>query len=262
MYKKSLNIKGIIFDIDGVLEFQGKIYDGAIETINSLRDKGIVLRFLTNSTLKSRNSCADKLKKRGFRIFEEEIITASYATALYLKKLNPKSCWVMLEREGLNEFRDFAQDMEKPEYIVVGDNRSNFDFNHLNKALRLLLKGAKLIAMTPGLVDASMGQLELDVGSWAQMLERASGVKAVYVGKPNPYVFELALKSMNLDRSEVVMVGDQISTDIKGANNVGMRSILLKTGEFDERDLNSNIKPDFIFDSIRDILKFLIPKII
>ncbi|MCK4637333.1 MAG: HAD-IIA family hydrolase [Methanomicrobia archaeon] len=262
MYKKSLNIKGIIFDIDGVLEFQGKIYDGAIETINSLRDKGIVLRFLTNSTLKSRKSCADKLKKRGFRIFEEEIITASYATALYLKKLNPKSCWVMLEREGLNEFRDFTQNMEKPEYVVVGDNRSNFDFNHLNKALRLLLKGVKLIAMTPGLVDASMGQLELDVGSWAQMLERASGVKAVYVGKPNPYVFELALKSMNLDRSEVVMVGDQISTDIKGANNVGMRSILLKTGEFDERDLNSNIKPDFIFDSIRDILKFLIPKII
>ncbi|MCK4247946.1 MAG: HAD hydrolase-like protein, partial [Methanomicrobia archaeon] len=62
--------------------------------------------------------------------------------------------------------------------------------------------------------------------------------------------------------SEVVMVGDQISTDIRGANNVGIRSILLKTGEFDERDLNSNIKPDFIFDSIRDILKFLIPKII
>jgi len=257
MDKKNLSIKGIIFDIDGVLEFQGKIYDGAIETINSLRDKGIVLRFLTNSTLKSRKSCADKLKKRGFRIFEEEIITASYATALYLKKLNPKSYWVMLEREGLNEFRDFTHDMENPEYIVVGDNRSNFDFNHLNKALRLLLKGAKLIAMSSGLVDASMGEIELDVGSWAHMLERASGVKGVYIGKPNPYVFELALKSMNLDKNEVVMVGDQISTDIKGAKNIGIKSILLKTGEFDERDLNSDIKPDFIFDSIRDIPKIL-----
>lgn len=257
MNKKNLSIKGIIFDIYGVLEFQGKIYDGAIETINSLRDKGIVLRFLTNSTLKSRKSCADKLKKRGFRIFEEEIITASYATALYLKKLNPKSCWVMLEREGLNEFRDFTHDMENPEYIVVGDNRSNFDFNHLNKALRLLLKGAKLIAMSSGLVDASMGEIELDVGSWAHMLERASGVKGVYIGKPNPYVFELALKSMNLDKNEVVMVGDRISTDIKGAKNIGIKSILLKTGEFDERDLNSDIKPDFIFDSIRDIPKIL-----
>jgi len=126
MDKKNLSIKGIIFDIDGVLEFQGKIYDGAIETINSLRDKGIVLRFLTNSTLKSRKSCADKLKKRGFQIFEEEVITASYATALYLKKLNPKSCWIMLEREGLNEFRNFTRDMENPEYIVVGDNRSRY----------------------------------------------------------------------------------------------------------------------------------------
>jgi len=176
---------------------------------------------------------------------------------LYLKKLNPKSYWVMLEREGLNEFRDFTHDMENPEYIVVGDNRSNFDFNHLNKALRLLLKGAKLIAMSSGLVDASMGEIELDVGSWAHMLERASGVKGVYIGKPNPYVFELALKSMNLDKNEVVMVGDQISTDIKGAKNIGIKSILLKTGEFDERDLNSDIKPDFIFDSIRDIPKIL-----
>lgn len=257
MDKKNLNIKGIIFDIDGVLEFQEKIYDGAIETIDSLRDKGIVLRFLTNSTLKSRRSCAEKLKKRGFHILEEEVITASYATALYLKKLNPKSCWIMLEREGLNEFRNFTQDMENPEYIVVGDNRSNFDFNHLNKALRLLLKGAKLIAMSSSLIDASMGNIELDVGSWAQMLERASGVKGVYIGKPNPYVFELALKSMNLDKNEVVMVGDQISTDIKGAKNIGIKSILLRTGEFDERDLNSNIKPDFIFDSIRDIPKIL-----
>ena len=63
---------------------------------------------------------------------------------------------------------------------------------------------------------------------------------------------------MNLDKSEVITIGDRISIDIKGAKNFGIKSMLLKTGEFgefNEKDLYSNIKPDFIFDSIKDILK-------
>ena len=252
-----MNIKGFIFDIDGVLEFQGVVCKGAVRTIDSLRDSGFILRFLTNSTLKSRKSCANKLKKKGFQIFEEEVITASYATAVYLQDLNPKSCWIMLEREGMHEFKHFIHDLETPEYIVMGDFRTNFNFKNLNKALRLLLKGANFIIMIPELVDHSMGEIELNVGSWGQMLEKASGVKATYIGKPNPYMFELTLKSMNLDKSEVIMVGDQVSTDIKGAQNFGIRSILLRTGEFNERDLTSDSKPDFVLDSIQNILKLI-----
>jgi len=85
-------VKGIIFDIDGVLEFQGKVYPRAIEFVNMLREKGMILRFLTNSTLKSRKSCAEKLNKKGFQVSKEEIITTSFATAAYLKELNPRSC--------------------------------------------------------------------------------------------------------------------------------------------------------------------------
>jgi len=95
------DIKGVIFDIDGVLEFQDTVYPGAVETVNALKDRGIVLRFLTNSTLKSRASCAARLREAGFRIDVDEVITASYATAVYLDEVKPSSCWIMLEREGL-----------------------------------------------------------------------------------------------------------------------------------------------------------------
>ena len=253
----SEDIRGVIFDIDGVLEFQGKVYPDAVETIDLLRDKGIVLRFLTNSTLKSRMSCAGRLRESGFKIFDEEVITASYATARYLDGLKPMSCWIMVEREGLNEFIDFDHDTEKPEYIVIGDNRSKFDFDHLNKALRILLSGAKLIGMQSELIDSSMGEVELNVGSWVEMLERASGVKATYIGKPNPYVFELTLRTMGLDKGEVIMVGDRVSTDVKGAKEFGIRSLLLRTGEFNENDLYCDIEPDFIFDSIGDLLAII-----
>ncbi len=247
-------IKGDIFDIDGVLEFQGTVYPGTVETSNGLKDKGIVLRFLTNSTLKSRVACAARLRKAGFRVASEEVITASYATAVYLEEIKPRSCWIMLEREGLDEFSRFTHDTENPEVIVVGDNRSRFDFDHLNKVLRLLLKGAKLVGMTPELIDSSMGAPELNVGSWARMLEEASGVKAVYIGKPGRYVFELTLRSMGLPKDEVVMVGDRICSDIKGASDFGIRSVLLRTGEFDERDLDGDVRPDVVFDSIQEVM--------
>jgi len=247
------DIKGIIFDIDCVLEFQGKVYPGAVETLELLRSRGLLIRFLTNSTLKSRLSCTQKLRRSGFQADEDEVITASYAAAVYLKGLDPRSCWVMVERAGLDEFKDFKIDDQNPEYVVVGDNRSHFDFDHLNHAVKLLLNGAQLIAMQGEQLDTSMGDVELNVGAWAAMLERASNKPAVYLGKPNPYNFGLALDSMGLDKRQVVAVGDRVHTDILGARNAGLRSILVRTGEFDPRELQDEVKPDFICDSLRDL---------
>jgi HAD superfamily hydrolase (TIGR01458 family) len=248
--------KGVILDIDGVLELQGKVYPGATETVDALRERGMSLRFLTNSTMKSRRSCAEKLQGAGFRVSDNEIITASYASARYLAERRARSCWVLVDGEGLDEFEEFVHDPEDPEYIIIGDNRSGFDFERLSKALRLLLRGAKLVVMQPELVDMSMGRVELNVGSWGGMLERAAGVKAVYLGKPGGYVFELTLGTMNLGKDQVVMVGDQPATDIRGANSFGIRSVLVRTGEFNKKDLES-AKPDCTVASIQELLTVL-----
>jgi HAD superfamily hydrolase (TIGR01458 family) len=255
--KPSTPVQGVIFDIDGVLEYQGRVYPGAVETIKTLKQKGIAVRFLTNSTLKSRASCAQKLRSSGFAVEDPEVITASYATAQYLRELQPRSIWVMLEREGLNEFRDFVQDEKNPEYIVIGDNRSRFDFDHLNHALRLLFNGSKLIGMIEELIDESLGDLELNVGSWVRMLETAAGVKALYIGKPNPFGFDLTVKTMQVPKESVVMVGDRILSDILGAQQAGIRSILVKAGEFSKKDLDDGIQPDYSIDSIASLLEVL-----
>jgi len=252
---KAEKFKGVIFDVDGVLEFQGKVYAGAIELVNSLREKGIIIRILTNSTLKSRKQCADQLKEKGFNIYETEVITASYATAQYLKSLQPQSCWIMLKGKGLEEFRAFNQDGQKPEYLVLGDMREDFNFHNMNKALQLLKNGAKFIVMITEAVDSSLGQLELTVGAYGKMLEEAAQVKATYIGKPNKYIFQITLENMDIDKSKVLMVGDKVATDILGAKKAGLKSALVKTGEFKETDLNCDIKPDYIFDSIKDVAR-------
>lgn len=247
-------VRGIIFDIDGVLTFQGQVYPGAVDAINFLRQHNISLRFLTNSTLKSRASAAEKLRLKGFDIRDGEVLTASSLSAVYLRSLNPRSAWIMVEREGADEFRDFINDEQNPEYIVIGDNRSRFDFDHLNHALRLLKKGAKLIGMTSELLDTSMGDLELNVGSWVRMLETASGVQATYIGKPNQYAYDLALQSMSLEAGQALMVGDRPNTDILGANRCGLRALLVRTGEFNEAELEtSEARPDFMIDAIHQL---------
>lgn len=250
--------KGVVFDIDGVLTYQGKVYPGAIEVIELLRRYEIPVRFSSNSTLKSRASCASKLRKTGFTVEDAEVVTASFATARYLEALKPRSCWIMLEGAGLDEFRELPQTTGHPEYLVIGDNRSCFTFDTLNRALRCLLKGSKLIGMTGELVDSSLGEVELNVGSWVGMLERASGRAAIYIGKPEAYMFNLALESMALPHHEVYMVGDRISTDIQGARRLGMRTVLLRSGEYArDRHLAATNHADLVFDSIAEFLEHL-----
>jgi HAD superfamily hydrolase (TIGR01458 family) len=246
--------RGVIFDIDGVLTFQGRVYPGAVQVVDTLQRKGIILRFLTNSTLKSRASAAHKLRMEGFRVEHEQVITASYATAVYLHDLNPRSVWVMVDRDGIHEFADFTHDTENPEYIVMGDNRSHFDFEHMNRALRLLLGGAKLIAMQNEMLDTSLGDVELNVGAWVGLLERATGVRAVSIGKPNPFVFKLALRSMGLKKPKVLVVGDRLETDVRGARKYGLACALVKTGEFTPADLENPLQPNYVFESIEDLL--------
>ncbi len=250
-------IEGVIFDLDGVLEFQGKAYPGAVELLVPLRRRRVPIRVLSNSTLKSRRSCAEKLNKKGFSIYEHEVVTASFATARYLETLNPRSCWVMLKGEGLEEFRNFRHDLDNPEYLVLGDLREDFNFQNLNKAVQLLYKGAKLIVMITETVDSSLGEMELTVGAYGKMLEDAAGIKATYIGKPNRYIFDITLDTMgNIDRSRILMVGDRIGADILGAKGVHLKTALVKTGEFRESDLESPIVvPDYIFDSVRDVGK-------
>ena len=126
--------------------------------------------------------CEDCQEEVGQHVYEDEVVTASFATAQYLKTLHPRSCWIMLKQEGLDEFWDFHHSSEDPEYIVLGDFREDFNFQNLNKALRLLSKGAKLIVMIPEIIDNSGGELELTVGAYGKMLEGAANVKAIYIG--------------------------------------------------------------------------------
>ncbi len=249
-----MKIKGLLLDIDGVLYVGDKVIGGAIEAVKKLREKYKV-RFITNTTTKTRRQVYEKLKKMGFELEEEEIFSALTATKEFLKEKNA-GAYLLLTENAKKEFEDLKYLPIK--YVVVGDARENITYENMTRAFRYLIEGAELIACAKNRYFKDKdGKLSLDAGPFVVALEYASGKKAILVGKPNKEFFLKAVKSMNLSPEEVAVVGDDIEADVKGGMDAGLFGILVKTGKFKEEDLKKGIKPDLIIDSIKDLPKAL-----
>lgn len=243
-------IKGILFDIGGVLYTGTEVTAGAPETIITLQRRYPV-RFLTNTTRRIPASILDKLRNFGFHLSEAELFTALSATKAFLEREHASVLPVMTD-EAAAWFEAFRS--AQPDYVVVGDAHTNFDYAHLNSAFRALHQGAKLIAAAKNrYFKDDDGALSMDAGGFVAALEYASGKTAQIIGKPSRTFFHLAVASMQLSPEEVLMVGDDIEADIKGAQDAGLRTALVQTGKHTPDDLRKGIRPDLILHDVTDL---------
>jgi len=250
------NIKGLLIDLDGVIYNDSQLIPGAKECIHWLRDKKIPFRFITNTTMKSRVTLQQKLRSFGIEVIKEEIFTTVYAAALYIKKSGKDKCHLLLLDDAKEEFQEFDQNAENPDFVVVGDLGDNLSFETVNIAFQKLLSGAELIALQKNRYWLSDKGYTLDAGAWVAMLEFAANKKGQIIGKPSPHFFALALNDLNLPPEHVVMIGDDIESDIIGANRMGMRGVLVKTGKFLPSDLErTDTIPWNVIDNIGDLHK-------
>jgi len=249
--------KGLLLDVYGVLEYKGERCPGALEFIQEINHRGIPYRLLTNSTLQSRQSMAEKLQKYGFEVTAQHVVTASSASAAYLRSVDARSIRIIVDGAGTDEFDGLPIDEESPEYLVLGDARDGFNFKNLNIMYRQLLDGSKLLVMIPNITSKEKDGPEITVGGYGKMLELAIGHPAVWIGKPAPTMFDMAMRDMNLTRKDVLMVGDNMHIDVDGARNAGVASGLMLTGEYANKRPGPEDNPDYVFENILDILKLL-----
>jgi len=247
-------IKGILIDVDGVLYNDGIPVPGAPETVDFLRAQGIPFRLITNTTMRSRNTLWKRLSSIGFHLREEEIFTAVRAAVEYLKSAGAKSYFPLITDDAKAEFTGFEENAENPDFVVVGDMGEAWTFHLLNQGFRALMAGAELLALQKNRFWMSKKGLQLDAGPFVVALEYASEKQAILVGKPNKAFFEMALRDMGLGAADVIMIGDDVESDIAGAQKLNMRTILVRTGKFMPRDLQKGVKPDFVLDSIADLM--------
>jgi len=153
------------------------------------------------------------------------------------------------------EFDGVREDLTRPDYVVLGDLGDDWTYAKLNQVLRYLLDGARLVALGMSRYWRANDGPRLDVGPIATAFSYATGQPPIVLGKPAKEFFLLALRDLHIDPAQSVMVGDDIVTDIGGAQAAGMKTILVRTGKFRPQDLEAAVVPDAIIDSIADLLR-------
>ncbi|KAG0303074.1 hypothetical protein BGZ98_007007 [Dissophora globulifera] len=268
-------VRGVLIDVSGTVHVGDKLIPGAANALERLRSSGVPFRFCTNTTQSSGDSLASHLRKLGLDVHREEIFT-SLSACRQLVQTRGLRPLLILEPDAQREFEGILHS-EPYDSVVVGLSPSNFHYDMLNKAFRLLVesksttKPATLIAVHRAkyFADKDEGRLSLGPGGFVEALEYASGVKAHVVGKPQRAFFELAIQSMGLDHhlpssstpsasssmpssshsrlaSGIVMIGDDVEQDLGGgAAELGLIRYLVRTGKDEERDAHGGLDGTF-----------------
>lgn len=257
------NIKKLLIDIDGVIYKENTIIEGANETFKFLNEKKYDYALVTNTTRIPKQKLIQKLMNFDIVIDENRLLTALSATIDYinLRKKNAK-CYIIASKESEDEFKDegitITRKEEPVDFVIVGyDTKTNFDM--LNSAFRLVMNGAELIGMHEDRISVGHPKDSIGLGAFVKSLEYSTNKKATIIGKPSRNFFELGMKKIFANRNETAMIGDSLSVDIIGAKKAGLKTIMVKTGTYDENELRkSPIKPDYLIDSITTLPRLLL----
>jgi HAD superfamily hydrolase (TIGR01458 family) len=251
-------IRGILFDLDGVLYVGSTAIEGAIEAINKIRQRGYRCRFITNTSTLSAASLHKKLTGLGFDIAEHEIISATKAALIYLQQFDNPVCHLVLADDVKQDFRHLRQSDGQADFVIIGDIGEAWLYERLNHIFNLLIGGAELIAIHKNRFWQTERGLQLDIGAFVSGLEYASRKQATIIGKPSPDFFRAALTELELPPEQAAIVGDDIDTDIGGGQDAGLTGILVKTGKYrQDYAENSPVVPGLVIPSIAELLTIL-----
>ncbi len=231
-------LRGVLLDLEGVLYQDGRPIDGAIGAVAALRESGIAIRFLTNTTTRPRRDIRASMHAMGFDAALDDIFSPAMAARRFLESAGVTRIH-LAARQGLAEdFEGFTLVEDNPEVVVIGDLHSDFSWRRVNRLYGMLRGGARLVALHKNRYCRREDGLALDLGPFVVALEYAAAVEAEIMGKPSPAFFVMALASLGLAAGDVVMVGDDIEADIGGAQDAGLRAVQVETGKYSALDLS------------------------
>jgi phospholysine phosphohistidine inorganic pyrophosphate phosphatase len=252
-------VRAVLLDLDGVLYVGDEAVAGAAATVDWLRRSGIPYLFLTNTTSRPRRAVVEKLNDLGVAATDDDLLTPAVAAVAHLRQQGLAHPALFVPEDTAAEFADLAplgaQAEEGAGAVVVGDLGEGWDFATLNRAFRLLMAedGPPLVALGLTRFWRAEDGLRLDAGAFVAALEYASGRAAVVLGKPDPAFYATAVHALGVDAAEVVMVGDDVVTDVGGAQRAGLIGVLVRTGKFSPSDLEGNVHPDAVLDSVASL---------
>ncbi len=261
---KNLNdISVYLFDMDGTLNMGERPLTGAMETLKILTDAGKTVCFVTNNSSKSKYDYLKKVRRMGYDADIKQVITSGMAAAAYLNKhYNGKRVYVLgtetlvkeLKESGVNAV---SEDEDADIMLLAFD--TELTYKKLWHATNLVAEGKTYIATHPDFVCPSDNGNMPDAGAMMALVEATTGKRPeIIIGKPYAPMAEYVFDFCAVKPEEVAFVGDRLYTDIRFGVDNGMASVLVMSGETTKEMLKeSAIKPDFVFDTVNELRKFV-----
>ncbi len=252
-------MRGILFDMDGVLYNSEEPIEGAAETLAWVQRQALPHLFVTNTTSRGRDVLVQKLSRFGIHASRDRIRTPCVAAADWLRHQPAGRTALFVAPKALSEFEglDLLPDEAETgaDYVVIGDLGDAWNYRILNRAFRLLHANPRAVLIALGMTPFwhAHDGLRLDVAPFVAALEHATGRKAIVCGKPDKSFFLAAVEQLGLPAGEVLMIGDGIETDVEGAQKAGLKGALVRTGKFRPTDLEGTVVPDLVLNSIADL---------
>jgi NagD protein len=248
---------GLLIDMDGVIYGGDFLIPGADTFIERLLTEKIPFAFMTNNSQRTPLDAVRKLKKLGIEVTEGHVYTSAMATSKFLASQIPKGTAYVLGEGGLlNSLHDSGLKLvdTEPDFVVLGEGR-NFTLEMVQRAVDMILGGAKFITTNRDPSPKKEGWNNLGIAATTAMIEEATGVKAFVVGKPGPVMMRSARKFIGLETAETTVIGDTMDTDIQGGVQMGYHTILVLSGISKNHQLKAYaFKPDLIVNSVDNIV--------
>ena len=253
-----------LLDMDGTIYNENQIFDGTLEFLEEIKRRGGKYVFITSNSSKSVEDYVQKVQAMGIKAEYENFYTSSQATAMYLKENYPNQVvYCMGTRSLIKELREAGIEVvtevdERASVVLLGFDTENTSEKIRNTCI-MLGRNVAYLATNPDLVcPVSFGYIP-DCGSMSIMLKNATGKEPFFIGKPEPIMVNCVLKQLNCKRENAVIVGDRLYTDIKTGENAKIDTICVLSGEASMEDiLQGDVKPDYIFKSVKEIYEGLI----
>ncbi|QCR36778.1 HAD-IIA family hydrolase [Nissabacter sp. SGAir0207] len=247
-----MTIKNVICDIDGVLMHDNTAVPGAAAFLARVQEQGMPLVILTNYPSQTAQDLANRFLAAGIEVPDSAFFTSAMATADFLRRQEGKKAYVIGEGALIHELykAGFTITDINPDFVIVGETRS-YNFDMIHKASYFVSNGARFIATNP---DTHGRGFFPACGALCAPIEKITGRKPFYVGKPSPWIIRSALNKMQAHSEDTVIVGDNLRTDILAGFQAGLETILVLSGVSTLSDVDTMpFRPTWIYPSVAEI---------
>jgi NagD protein len=248
---------GFIIDMDGVIYHGNMLLPGVTEFLGWLENSGKKYLFLTNSPERTPKELHEKMARLGINVGEDHFYTSALATASFLANQKPNGSAYIIGDAGLIHAMysaGYTVNNVNPDYVVVGDTHS-YNFEKIELAVNLVIRGAKLIGTNPDVSGPVENGITPSTKALIAPIEIATGKKAYYVGKPNPLMMRIALRRLGVKREDAIVIGDRMDTDVICGLESEIDTLLVLSGISDRKTIDQfPYRPQYILNGVKDLV--------